>query len=123
MSLGESAVTLELPDDISKEQMHEAEAYAALYALGGYTYNNVIHEVPDKQCNVAKDDELETDTYGEDEEGIDKMDSDVDEETLIQQKSPYEQKFIREHRQRVTQPVAVPEMPPNENQIEAVSLK
>ena len=99
MSQGKSAVTLELLDDISDEQIHEAEAYAALYALGGYTYNNVIHEVPDEQCNAAKDDELETDTYGEDEEGIDEMDSDVDEETLIQQKSPYEQKFIREHRQ------------------------
>ena len=99
MSQGKSAVTLELPDDISDEQMHEAEAYTALYTLGGYTYNNVIHEVPDKQCNAAKDDELETDTYGEDEESIDERDSDVDEETLIQQKSPYEQKFIREHRQ------------------------
>ena len=45
MSQGKSAVTLELLDDISDEQIHEAEAYAALYALGGYTYNNVIHEV------------------------------------------------------------------------------
>ena len=35
VSQGESAVTLELPDDMSDEQMHEAEAYAALYALGG----------------------------------------------------------------------------------------
>ena len=99
MSQGKSAVTLKLPDDISNKQMHEAEAYAALYALGGYTYNDVIHEVPDEQCNAAKDDELETDTYREDEEGINETDSDVDEETLIQQKSPYEQKFIREHRQ------------------------
>ena len=49
MSQGKSAVTLELLDDISDEQIHEAEAYAALYALGGYTYNNVIHEVPDEQ--------------------------------------------------------------------------
>ena len=87
-----------LLDDISEEQMHEAEGYAALYALGGYTYDNVIHEVPDKQCKAAKDDESETDTDGEDKKGIDKMERDVDEKTLIQQKSPYNQKFIREHR-------------------------
>ena len=74
MSQGKSAVTLELLDDISDEQIHEAEAYAALYALGGYTYNNVMHEVPDEQCNAAKDNKLETDTYGEDKEGIHEMD-------------------------------------------------
>ena len=74
MSQGKSAVTLKLPDDISDKQMHEAEVYAALYALGGYTYNNVIHEVPDEQCNAAKDNKLETDTYGEDKEGIHEMD-------------------------------------------------
>ena len=99
VSQGESAVTLELPDNMSDEQIHEAEAYAALYALGGYTYNNVVHEEHDEQCNAAKSDELETDTNGEDEEGIDEMDRDIDEETLIKQKSPYEQKFIRQYRQ------------------------
>ena len=83
MSQGKSAVTLELLDDISDEQIHEAEAYAALYALGGYTYDNVIHEVPDKQCKAAKDDESVTDTDGEDKEGIDEMDKDMDKETLI----------------------------------------
>ena len=89
VSQGKSTVTLELLDDISEEQIHEAEGYAALYALGGYTYDNIIHEVPDKQCKAAKDDESETDTDGEDKKGIDKMERDVDEETLIQQKSPY----------------------------------
>merc|ERR1712240_569203 len=39
------------------------------------------------------------DDDGKDEYGSDKMGRDVDEETLIQQKSPYDQKFIREHRQ------------------------
>ena len=33
----ESAVTMELPEELSDEQAIEAEAYAALYALGGYT--------------------------------------------------------------------------------------
>ena len=51
VSQDESAVTLELPKDMSEEQTQEAEAYATLYALGGYTYNNVIHEVLDEQCN------------------------------------------------------------------------
>ena len=68
---------------MSNEQTQEAEAYTALYAIGGYTYNNVVHKVHDKQCNAAKNDESETDTNGEDKEGIDEMDRDVDEETLI----------------------------------------
>ena len=52
VSQGKSTVTLELLDDISEEQIHEAEGYAALYALGGYTYNNVVHVIPDEQCNT-----------------------------------------------------------------------
>ena len=88
MSQGESSVTLELPDEMSDEQIQEAEAYAALYALGGYTYNNVVHETHNEQYNAAKSDESGTDTDGEDEEGIDEADKDVDEETLIKQKSP-----------------------------------
>ena len=83
---------------MSDDQTQEAEAYAALYAIGGYTYSNVVHETHSEQCNVAKSDESGTDTDGEDEEGIDETDRDVDEETLIKQKSPYKQKFIREHR-------------------------
>ena len=70
VSQGESAVTLELLDDASDEQIYEAEAYAELYALGGYTYSNIIHKAPDEQCNAAKNDESETDTDGENEEGI-----------------------------------------------------
>ena len=67
--------------------------------MGGYTCSNIIQKAPDKQCNAAKNDELETDTDGKDKEGIDEMDKDMDEETLIQQNSPYEQKVLREHRQ------------------------
>ena len=55
-----------------------------MYALGGYTYNNIIHEAPDEQCNSAKDKETETDNDEEGEEGIDEMERDIDEETLIQ---------------------------------------
>ena len=84
---------------MSDEQTQIAEAYAALYAIGGYTHSNIVHKVHDEQCNAAKSDESETDTDGEEEEGIDEADRDVDEETLIKQKSPYKQKFIREHRQ------------------------
>ena len=59
VSQGESAVTLELPDEMSNKQTQEAEAYAALYAIGGYTYNNVVHEVHDEQCNVQRMTSLE----------------------------------------------------------------
>ena len=47
VSQGESVVTLEIPDEIPDNQTTEAEAYAALYAVGGYTYNNVVHEAGD----------------------------------------------------------------------------
>ena len=36
VSQGESAVTLKIPDEMSNDQTTEAEAYAALYAVGGY---------------------------------------------------------------------------------------
>ena len=113
----ESAVTMELPEELSDEQAIAAEAYTALYALGGYTYNNVVHKAPDKQCNLANNGEAETDNDLEDEKGIDETDKDVNEEALIRQKSPYEQKLIREHRQlfRVSRSIAIPEMSPNEN--------
>ena len=63
--------------------MQKTDAYAALYASGGYTFNNIIHEAPYKQCNSAKDGEAETDNDLEDEEGINETEKDVDEEALI----------------------------------------
>ena len=39
----ESAITMECPENLSDDQVIEAEAYAALYALGGYMYNNMVH--------------------------------------------------------------------------------
>ena len=57
VSQGELAVTLELPEDMPDDQTQEAEAYAALYAIGGYTYSNVVHEAHTEQCNAAKGDE------------------------------------------------------------------
>ena len=99
VSQGESMVTLEIPEDTPESQVIEAEAYAALFAIGGYTYNNIINETDEEQCNSAKDhEEEELDQDDEDPDGIDETDRDVDEETLIKQKTPYEQKFIREHR-------------------------
>ena len=47
---------------------------------------------------MARSDEQDADQEEEDNDGIDKMDKDVDEESLIKQKTHYEQKFIREHR-------------------------
>ena len=98
VSQGESMVTLEIPDDTPEDQSIEAEAYAALFAVGGYTYDNIIHEADEEQCNAAKSDEEDSDQEEEDTDGIDEMDKDVDEESLINQKTPYKQKFIRKHR-------------------------
>ena len=83
VSQGESVVTLEIPDEIPDDQTTEAEAYAALYAVGGYTYNNIVHEAEDEQCNTAKSDKPETDKDQEDMDGIDKTDRSIDEEALI----------------------------------------
>ena len=48
VSQGESVVTLEIPDEMPDDQTTEAEAYAALYAVRGYTYNNNVHEAEDE---------------------------------------------------------------------------
>ena len=93
----ESSITMEYPGNLSDNHIIEADAYAALYALGGYTYSNLVHEASDKQCNSANDEEEDTDNDSEGEEGITETNPKADEEALINQKSPYEQKFIREH--------------------------
>ena len=51
VSQGEACITVDCPDDLNDHQIVEAEAYAALYALGGYTYNNIIIEAPEETCN------------------------------------------------------------------------
>ena len=94
----ESAITMKYLGMLSYKKIMEVEAYAALYALGSYTYNNIVQKVPDKQCNLANDEEVDTDNDLEDEEGIEETDLKIDEEALINQKSPYKQKFIRKHR-------------------------
>ena len=58
---GKASVTLEYPEDLSDHQVTQVEAYAALYALGGYTYNNVVQEASDEQCNSANEGEDNTD--------------------------------------------------------------
>ena len=94
----ESSITIEYPEDLSNHQITEVEAYAALYALSGYTYNNVVQEASDKQCNSVNEGEGNTDNNSEGEDGIAEPDPKADKEALINQKSPYKQKFIREHR-------------------------
>ena len=42
VSQGEACITVDCPDDLSDHQIVEAEAYTALYTLGGYTYNNIV---------------------------------------------------------------------------------
>merc|ERR1712240_44562 len=74
VSQGESMVTLEIPDDTPEDQTMEAETYAALFAVGGYTYSNIAHDADDEQCNTAKSDEQDADQEEEDIDGIDGMD-------------------------------------------------
>ena len=94
----ESSTTVEYPEDMSSQQVTKAEAYAALFALGGYTYNNVVEEGSEEHCNSANEGEENADDDSEGEgEGAESSPK-VDEEALIRQKSPYEQKFIRDHR-------------------------
>ena len=97
VSQGESCVTVDYQQDLTDEQITEAEAYAALYALGEYTYNNVIMEAPEKMCNSVNSDKEDSDS----DDGFDETDSDrkVDEEELIRKKSKYEQSFLRDFRQ------------------------
>merc|ERR1712082_137096 len=77
--------------------MVEAEAYAALYAVSGYTYRNVVIESPEEMCNSVNSDKDDSDS----DDGFDESDQDVkvDEVELIKKKSKYEQSFIREFRQ------------------------
>merc|ERR1712240_101251 len=42
VSQGESMVTLEIPNKTPENQSMEAEDYAALFAVGGYTYSNIV---------------------------------------------------------------------------------
>ena len=96
---GESAVTIEYPKDLSEMQVTEIEVYAALFAIGGYTYDNLVQEPNDEVCNSVKKDNEETDSEPDEEDnGID-TDKKVNEEELISKKSPYQQRFIREFRQ------------------------
>ena len=92
VSQGEACVTVDCPDDLEDHQRVEAESYAALYALGGYTYNNVVVEAPEEMCNSVSSDKEDSDS----DDGFDETDSDkkVDEEELIKKKSKYEQSFI-----------------------------
>ena len=94
----ELSVCMEYPEDMSSQQVTEAEAYAALFALGGYTYNNVVEEGSEEYCNSTNkgEESADDDLEGEDE-GADSSPK-VDEEALIRQKSPYVQKFIRDHK-------------------------
>ena len=99
VSQSESAVTIEFPENLLGTQVTEIEAYAALYAIGGYTYNNLVQELDSEVCNSVDKNNEETDSEPDEEgDGID-ADKKINEEELISKKSPYEQKFIKEFRQ------------------------
>ena len=97
MSQGESCITVECPEELNDLQLIEVEAYAALYAVGGYTYKNIIIEPTAEECNAVSSERDDSDS----DDGFDETDKDpkIDEEELIKTKSRYEQSFIREFRQ------------------------
>ena len=94
VSQGETCITIDCPEELDDHQMVEAEAYAALYTVGGYTYRNAVIESPVEMCNWVSSDKDDSDS----DDGFDESDQDtkVDEEELIKKKSKYEQSFIRE---------------------------
>ena len=98
VSQSESEVGIEFPEDFLETQVAEIEAYAALYALGGYTFDNLVQE-DNEMCNSATTDAAEEDSDKEEEDDGIAEEKAIDEEELIKMKSPYEQKFIREFRQ------------------------
>ena len=81
----ESSVCIEYPEDMSNEQVTKAEAHATLFALDGYTYNNVVEEGSEEYCNSTNEGEENTDDdlVGEDE-GAESSPK-VDEEALVRQ--------------------------------------
>ena len=66
--------------------------------MGSYTYNNIVEEGSDEYCNSTNKGEEDADDDLVDEDEGAESSPKVDEESLIRQKSPYEQKFIRDHR-------------------------
>merc|ERR1712089_90530 len=98
VSQSESEVGIEFPEDFLEAQIAEIEAYAALYALGSYTFDNLVEE-DNEMCNSATTEAAEEDSDKEEEDDGIAEEKAVDEEELIKMKSPYEQKFIREFRQ------------------------
>ena len=99
MNQKEDSIELEYSSGLTEEQLVELEAYSMLFALGGYTYNNTVqeeettNEVGNRVESGGKE-EANDDADGDD----DSSSPEVDEESLINQKSAYEQKFIRAYR-------------------------
>ena len=79
--------------------MLEAEAYSMLFALGGYTYSNLQEEYFTFEVgnNMAEGREEANDDDADGDNDV-RSSPEVDEESLIYQKSAYEQKFLRAHR-------------------------
>ena len=78
--------------------MIAAEAYSLLYSLGGYTYSNIVEEGVIEAVSTVEEGKEEADDDDFDGDDNARSNSKVDEEELIKTKTPYEQKFIREHR-------------------------
>ena len=97
----EGSVELEYDDGLTDEQILELEASSMLFALGGYTYSNLIQDEDagaDVGNRVRKGGMEETDD--DDGNGDDDVGSspEVDEESLIEGKSAYKRNFILAHR-------------------------
>ena len=87
--------------------------------MDGYTYKNIIEEGTHETSNTVNKGEETANDDLVDEDNSAEASSKVDEESLIRQKSPYEQKFISAHRSlfsRNPQTFKVLAFPSNENE-------
>ena len=94
----ENSIELQYSEDLNHDELLEAKAYSLLFALGGYTYTNLMEEGVPETANVVEEGKEVANDDGDDGDDYARSCSEVDEEALIRQKSPYEQKFIRAHR-------------------------
>ena len=64
----------------------EAKAYAVLFALGGYTYSNIVEEgLPEAASTLEEGEEVADDDLVDGDDNAESS-SKVDEESLIRQK-------------------------------------
>ena len=82
-----NSVSIEYPEDMTPDKITEAEAYAMLFALGGYTYTNIVEEGTNETTSTVNEGEkVANDGLVDGDDGAESS-SKVDEESLNRQKA------------------------------------